>query len=359
MNNTDALWDNYNSIYQKWGIASNPFNESIVEVDRLRQVFTGQDAECSLVLSQLRSANRSRILVYGDVGIGKTSFIKIMLDLFQRRDSKTLTGYISLPNETDLATAATIALARKMPNDELSQAAIQQMSLIPSQDSKKKSPTLREVGPDVKYEDTSLNKSQISSLIFEDLLDRALAIYARVIIAIDDLDKQDPATIQELLLNAQGMLKSKASFILTGHLSGITQEILLNNHGLFERTQQLTRIDFETMKLMLLNYLNSVRSYPQEITDQDAFAPFTAKAADLICHCASGSPRILNRIGSYTLADGAAQNLGIIDVEAIKRTIDKARRAFQDQFSSQEHLLIDSITTQGVLSDSNISEIES
>jgi GTPase SAR1 family protein len=333
MTNTDALWDNYNNIYQKWGIASNPFNESIVDVDRIRQVFTGQDTECSLVLSQLRSANRSRILVYGDVGIGKTSFIKMMLDLFQRRDSKTLTGYISLPNETDLATAATIALARKMPNDEWAQAAIHQMNLIPSQDSRKKSSTLRPegIGPEAKYEDASLNKSQVASLVFEDLLDRALAIYARVIIAIDDLDKQDPATIQELLLNAQGVLKGKASFILTGHPSGITQEILLNNHGLFERTQQLTLIDFETIKLMLLNYLNSVRSYPREIADKDAFAPFTAKAADLICHCASGSPRILNRIGSYTLADGAEQNLSIIDVGAIEQTIDKARRALRDQ----------------------------
>jgi hypothetical protein len=53
-----------------------------------------------------------------------------------------------------------------------------------------------------------------------------------VIIAVDDLDKQDPATVKQLLLNAQGMLKSGAWFILTGHPSGLTRDILKSaSHG--------------------------------------------------------------------------------------------------------------------------------
>jgi hypothetical protein len=192
-------------------------------------------------------------------------------------------------------------------------------------------------------------------LAFNGLLDRALQSHDRVIIAIDDLDKQDPATVKELLLNAQGMLKGRASFILTGHPSGLTQEILLSNRGLFDRTQQLTAIDFDTTKLMLLKYLNSVRQQPKDINDPDAFAPFTADAADLICQRSNGSPRVLNRIGSYAIIEGGQQNLQIIDAEAIERTIDKARKSFRDQFNPQERVLIDSITNQGVFSDSNLS----
>lgn len=54
--------------------------------------------------------------------------------------------------------------------------------------------------------------------------------YERVVIAIDDVDKQDTARVKQLLLNAQGMLKSGAWFILTGHPSGLTRDILINQN---------------------------------------------------------------------------------------------------------------------------------
>ena len=362
MTDIDQIWDNSKQIYQKWGIDSNPFTESIAEIDRLRQVFTGRDNEITSILNQLQSANRSRILIYGDVGIGKTSFIKIMLDLFDRKDPRTLTSYISLPNNTDLATAAIIALARKMPENDWAQALLHHMGLIPDRDPKKEGSTFKfglgGIGYEAKSETQGLNKPQIAALSFEDLLDRAFETYDRVIIAIDDLDKQDPSAVKDLLLNAQGMLKGRASFILTGHPSGLTQEILLSNRGLFDRTQQLTSIDVPTTKLMLLKYLNSVRIEAKLITDSDAFYPFSSDAVSVICQRSIGSPRLLNRIGNYALAEGVAQNLDLIDSEAIERAIVKARKDFRDQFNSQERLLIDGITNQGVLSDSNISLTE-
>jgi hypothetical protein len=64
---------------------------------------------------------------------------------------------------------------------------------------------------------------------------------------------------------------------------------------------------------------------------------------------------VLNRIGSYAIIEGGQQNLQVIDAEAIERTIDKARKSFRDQFNPQERVLIDSITNQGVFSDSNLS----
>jgi type II secretory pathway predicted ATPase ExeA len=359
MTNIDEIWQELEDQDRAWGINGNPFIEASIDIEQLRKVYTGRDSEIKTAVQQLRSVNRSRILVYGDIGIGKTAFITMILDLFERKDPSTLTAQISLPAKTELATAALIALAAKMSNDEDAKKILNQLGLLSESSYQKGSKTFKIgtnfLGMEGKTEDTPQNQIQFADLAFNGLLDRALQNHDRVIIAIDDLDKQDPATVKELLLNAQGMLKGRASFILTGHPSGLTQEILLSNRGLFDRTQQLTAIDFDTTKLMLLKYLNSVRQQPKDINDPDAFAPFTADAADLICQRSNGSPRVLNRIGSYAIIEGGQQNLQVIDAEAIERTIDKARKSFRDQFNPQERVLIDSITSQGVFSDSNLS----
>jgi hypothetical protein len=280
MTNIDEIWQELEDQDRAWGINGNPFIEASIDIEQLRKVYTGRDSEIKTAVQQLRSVNRSRILVYGDIGIGKTAFITIILDLFERKDPSTLTAQISLPAKTELATAALIALAAKMSNDEDAKKILNQLGLLSESSYQKGSKTFKIgtnfLGMEGKTEDTPQNQIQFADLAFNGLLDRALQNHDRVIIAIDDLDKQDPATVKELLLNAQGMLKGRASFILTGHPSGLTQEILLSNRGLFDRTQQLTAIDFDTTKLMLLKYLNSVRQQPKDINDPDAFAPFTA-----------------------------------------------------------------------------------
>jgi hypothetical protein len=360
MTNIDDIWQELENQDRDWGIEGNPFIEASIDIERLRKVFTGRDEEIRTVVSQLRSVNRSRILVYGDLGIGKTAFITMILDLFERKDPKILTAQISLPAKTDLATAALIALATKMPNDEDACKILNQLGLMGEDAYRKESKTYKVglnpfLGVEGKSEEATQNPIQFADLAFNGLLDRTSPKYDRVIIAIDDLDKQDPSTVRDLLLNAQGMLKGRASFILTGHPSGLTQEILLSNRGLFDRTQQLTALDFNTTKVMLLKYLNSVRQQPKEITDPNAFHPFNEDAANLICQRSNGSPRVLNRIGSYAIIESAAQKLTVIDIKAIQQTIDKARQAFRDNFNPQERLLIDSITNRGVLSDSNLS----
>jgi hypothetical protein len=150
-------------------------------------------------------------------------------------------------------------------------------------------------GVEFKSDSIPSNKPQIPDLSFEDLLDKALKKFDRVVIAIDDLDKQDPAHVKDLLLNAQGLLKGKASFLLTGHPSGLTEEILLSQRGLFDLSEELRSLDLETTKLMLLNYLNSVRSADRQIkytNDPNAFQPLTPAAADLLCRQSAGVPRV-------------------------------------------------------------------
>jgi hypothetical protein len=362
MTDIDKIWWDLENKDKAWGIEGNPFTEASIDINRLRQVFTGRDEEIKTVIYQLRSVNRSRIMVYGDLGIGKTSFITMILDVFARKDPRTLTAKISLPAKTELATAALIALAAKMPDDEDANKILNQLGLLGKNPYQKESMNYKVgvsfLGVEGKSESSAQNQIQFADLAFDGLLDRALKKYDRVIIAIDDLDKQDPSVVRELLINAQGMLKGRASFILTGHPFGLSNEILASNLGLFDVTQKLNTLDLNTIKLMLFKYLNSVRVEPKEITDQDAFIPFTEDAANLICERSNGSPRLLNRIGSYAIIGGGVKNLNIIDVAAIEQAIDAARKAFRDQFNPQERLLIDSIADRGILSDSNISLAE-
>ena len=359
MTDIDGIWRELEQKDRDWGIVGNPFVEAMTDIEILREVFTGRVSEIKTVVQQLRSVNRSRVLVYGNVGIGKTAFITMILDLFERQEEKTLTAQISLPPKTELSTAALIALALKMPHDEDAKKILDRFGVIGANTYQKGGTTIKAawgiLNLENTTEDTPQQQIQFADLAFNGLLDRVLQTHGRVIIAVDDLDKQDPSTAKDLLLNAQGLLKSKASFILTGHPSGLSRELLLSSRGLFDRTEELIKLDFDTTKLMLLNYLNSARDQAREITDDYAFAPFSSQAADLICRRSNGSPRILNRIGNYALAEGTEQNLIIIDVQTTERAINKARKAFRDQFNEQERLLLNSITETGILSDSNIS----
>lgn len=370
MSNIDKIFDEVNNSYEQWGLAQNPFTESLsanadkASLTTLRKVFTGRDKETKSILNTLKGDGRGRILIYGDIGIGKSALMLSILEVLQRRVPNIITGYISLPMNTDLGTAALIALAREMPNDEWAQEALNLMGLKPARQPEKTSKTLKGgislVGGEYKSETIPIQKPQIPDLSFEDLLNKALETVDRVVIAIDDLDKQDPARVKDLLLNAQGLLKGRASFLLTGHPSGLTKEILLSQRGLFDLSQELLSLDFGTTKLMLLNYLNSVRPADRQIketTASRAFHPLTPAAADLLCTQSTGVPRVLNRFGAYILDEAIQQNASSINEKLAQEGIDRAKREFRDQanLSPREVILLDTISSQGLISDASLS----
>ncbi|MBC6454765.1 MAG: ATP-binding protein [Hormoscilla sp. SP5CHS1] len=131
MNETDRLWDETDSIFTSWNLQEIPFSESASSLrSNLDKVFTGRTQELKRIFNLLRGRERKRILVYGSISIGKTAFILAVLSVLQRKTKDTLATYISLPLETNLATAALIALARSMPEDEWAQQQLNQMGLI-------------------------------------------------------------------------------------------------------------------------------------------------------------------------------------------------------------------------------------
>ncbi|MDJ0661288.1 MAG: ATP-binding protein [Crocosphaera sp.] len=364
MNEADRIWDELENIYSQWGIEENPFSESAsnLGVSRLREVFTGRSRELKDVLSLFKGRERKRVLVYGWIGIGKTAFILEILDILQRKAAKTLTAYISLPANTDLATIALVALAREMREDEWAQQLLNQMGLISGQPLRQREITGKVgfAGSSAEFKDKriDINKPLFPELSFEDLLKRALEKYDRVVIAIDDLDKQDPATVKKLLLNAQGMLKSGAWFILTGHPSGLTRDIVISERGLFDFSIKLEPLEQNIMYQMLVNYLNSVRSEECQysVEDEQAVKPFTPDTAKMLCERSSGVPRWLNRLGSYILQKASELNAEIITPEILQEGFIYANQQVRGQLglTPMDFMLLDLILEKGKLSDENI-----
>ena len=131
MSEADRVYDALKNTLARWELDEIPFSESasILRQEQVRDVFTGRTQELGEVLALFQGRERKRILVYGWIGIGKTAFILEILGVLKRKAKDALATYISLPPETDLATAALIALAREMEDDEWAQHQLNQMGL--------------------------------------------------------------------------------------------------------------------------------------------------------------------------------------------------------------------------------------
>jgi len=196
---------------------------------------------------------------------------------------------------------------------------------------------------------------QFPSLSFEDLLVRALKKFSRVVIAIDDLDKQDPAHARQLLHDAQGMLKGGAWFILTGHPSGLTRDILVSERGLFDLGLKLEEMDQPTTYRMLVNYLNSTRPKDSQ-RDPDApraVHPFTPDTARALCERSGGVPRWLNRLGCYVLLKAAELQADVITPDVLQQGLKYADQQLRGQpgLTPEDYYVLDLVLEKGTLSD--------
>lgn len=359
----DELFQTNETCYEQWNLTEIPFAESAEKLQRLSQVFTGRRRELSEVINLLRSRDAKSILVYGWIGIGKTAFIREVLEGLQRNMGKeVLTASIKLEPNTDLATAALIALARKMPHDDWAQYQLNLMGLRPEKALRQRTTT---AGAETLFKATVEEAPvvpeapQFPTLSFDDLLERALKHYQRVVIAIDDLDKRDPAQARQLLLDAQGLLKGRAWFFLTGHPSGITRDYLIADRGLFDLPIKLDPLDEDTSYQMLVNYLSSARRRPvdpQNPHDLNPVHPFTPETARTLCQQAQGVPRWLHRMGSYILLKAAELQAPLITDEVFQIGLDYARKQLRGQpgLTPQDYYVLDMVLEKGVLSDASI-----
>ncbi|RZM75642.1 AAA family ATPase [Leptolyngbya iicbica] len=365
MSTFDDLFQAKDDLYEQWNLTALPFAESAEKLQQLSQVFTGRRDELSQVINQFSSRDAKSILVYGWIGIGKTAFVREVLEGYDRNlGDRVLTASIKLEPHTDLATAALIALAREMPHDDWAQFQLNRLGLRPDRDLYNRTTT---AGANMVFQGTveeqrvNPEAPQFPNLSFEDLLERAMAKHDRVIIAIDDLDKQDPAVARQLLLNAQGLLKGRAWFLFTGHPSGITRDYLIRDRGLFDLALELGPLDEDTSYTMLKNYLASARRHPPDPDDEAAAVhPFTPATARDICRVAEGVPRWLNRMASYVLLKAVDLKAPQITPEVLQAGLDHARDKLKGQpgLTPQDYYVFEMVLERRILSDDTITLAE-
>ncbi|MDX2256864.1 MAG: ATP-binding protein [Pseudanabaenaceae cyanobacterium bins.39] len=363
MNSTDELFLQTSVNFRKLGLTQSPFTESPIEPQSKRQsktlnhIFTGRRDELIQVFSLLQSRERRRILISGRIGIGKSAFLHEVLSALSRNRPKMLTVYTSLPDKQDLATTALIALAQAMPNDEWAQQQLYQMG-IPIDRVLKERTTKAGIKmvaeAELSEKDLPFTKSQHPTVSLDKLIERAQKQYGDgVLIAIDDLDKQDPSTVRKLMHDAQGMLKGRAWFLLTGH--PMTGDLLTSERGLFDLQLELKELDQPTTYQMLINYLNSVRikNDCKDINDPRSVLPFLPETAKKFCEVSLGKPRLFNRLGSTVLLTAANLQVEVITQDVLEKGLKAAAPSLKAQaaLSFQEERIRALLQKRGIFSE--------
>ncbi len=364
MTTADDIFDQSSSNIQRLGLREIPFTESPTDLqsETLQHIFTGRQNELRQIFNLFQSRERRRILVYGRLGIGKSAFLLEVLSVLRRKRPDMLTTYISLPANLDLATTALIALAQAMPDDEKAQQQLYQMGIPTEMVLKERGSKVGAnwvVSGELSEKDLPIPKSQYSTVNLETLLERAQKQYPQgVVIAIDDLDKQNPSAVRQLMHDAQGMLKGRAWFILTGHPTGMTGDLLTSERGLFDLQLKLEELDQPTMYQMLINYLNSARidNGCTDPTDPRSVLPFLPEAAKRFCEVSLGKPRLFNRLGNTVLSTAADLQATVINPEVLEQGLRAAAPTLRQQaaLNVQEERVRILLQRRGSLSDETI-----
>ncbi len=83
MTTADDIFEQSFDNLSRLGRNEIPFTESPVDLgsETLRRVFTGRENELRQVFNQFQSRERRRILIYGQLGIGKSAFLLEVLSV--------------------------------------------------------------------------------------------------------------------------------------------------------------------------------------------------------------------------------------------------------------------------------------
>ena len=364
MTSPDDIFEQAANNIKRLGLWEIPFTESPTDLrsETLAHVFTGRDNELRQVFNLFQSRERRRILVYGRIGIGKSAFLLEVLSVLRRKRPNMLTTYISLPSELDLATTALIALAQAMFDDEWAQRQLYQMGIPTPKLLKERTSEISAsmgLGAKTGEKDLPVTKPQYPTVSLNTLLKRAQDKYPDgVVIAIDDLDKQNPSRVRQLMHDAQGMLKGQAWFLLTGHPMGMTGDLLTTERGLFDLQLKLEELDMPTTYRMLVKYLNSAR-INNDCTDPAnprCVLPFLPDTAMRFCKASLGKPRLFNRLGSLVLSVAADSNADKITAEILDKALKTAKPTLIQQaaLTVQEERVRLLLEKRGTFSDDEI-----
>jgi uncharacterized protein (DUF1778 family) len=161
------------------------------------------------------------------------------------------------------------------------------------------------------------------------------------------------------MYDAQGILKGRAWFMLTGHpMSMAGDYFLTSERGLFDLQLKLEELDLSTTYQMLINYLNSVRIKNNCIDPEDprSVLPFLPETAQRFCEVSFGKPRLFNRLGNTVLSKAANLQATLITPEVLNQGLKSAEPTLRQQaaLNFQEERVRALLQQRGSLSDETI-----
>ena len=222
----------YQSNLEKWGLQENPFRVTPPEdPQKLAQIFYGRDKALDLAIPALYEGRN--ILVRGAWGIGKTSLILNLIYQLQLEvadiDEKMLVLYLSsIPGESpaEFYRALLLGVADSLAEFDTEAKDIAD-TLLGYSVQRSKTTTHGQVKLGIisfgKRQETPSNEltptfNVDAYPLLIRLLNKAEEIYSRIVIAIDDFDKKEPMTVQNILEGSLDLFRlgKHRGFIMTG-----------------------------------------------------------------------------------------------------------------------------------------------
>jgi len=316
---------------EAWGLERLLFSVQLPPPRFRSNVFTAREQEIERAEAVLLDAPRN-LLLSGLFGVGKTIFIQELLDgLEERYPEEVLVVRECLDSaESDLLTTILRGLAHVLKGEDTEAHQINQVLAgveLTSQASEKAGgtgelgvPGIFKVGGSGESAATETWARKVvpnASFQVRELVRNANGRYPdrRLIVAVDDLDKRDPATVRQSLVEARSALHTDCAFVLTGHPLGVLRNIYSTAGGIFDVQLDLKVLSADNMKLLMTNYLEAGRL---ESTPQRGLHPFTEEAAQTIISRSFGIPRLLNKICLHILLQAGELRRPEIDMDTLR-----------------------------------------
>jgi hypothetical protein len=281
--------DRRTSLLSDGNLTGNPFTRTEPSEEVIDRVFVGRVQQIREAAFRVLDRPRN-LLVLGGYGLGKTTFIrKLLRELHGSRTIRFLTGYAPLRSDTSqgLQLAALSALA---------EGALQ--SAPPDSDLYRYA---REVWEELgRIEGSSSETMRAPDIRFREGLELASGMYKRVVIAIDEIDKRDPQTVQSIVMGSRYFLDLEASFILTGRFLDVFSDIRASLLGAFDHRIELQPFTPEECEEIIRRNLQVVRVEPESTP---TLRPFQGEVVEAITQRSNGLPRPLNLMADAALEE--------------------------------------------------------
>jgi type II secretory pathway predicted ATPase ExeA len=263
--------------YTYWGLAKPPF-DNVPDPEMYFDLHRSVENAVSETLFAIEEGNECLAVIVGDVGLGKTMTLRVILDSLEQE--KYLIAFVTNPDMTFIQ-------------------------------------LLKEIIGQLTGELCTESRREQILEVFNQLLFKTQAERKKVLIFIDEGNAMKPSTLESLrlLTNMQGDDQNLFTIILAGQLELARRLEHPKRANLFQRIGVYCHLSkIESLELM--------RDYIEHRLERAGVSRriFTDDSYDAIWeYSENGVPRLINKIAKLALKAGQTQALGTIDASLVRQ----------------------------------------